>query len=277
MHLTVNDAPPWTLRFLTDNWDAIAKDVKPGWMPVEGAASTERRRLSDALGCGHYGCVFSTNTPGLVMKVSSDPSEAEFIKAAIQIGDWPDGIVRYQAVLDLPGSHRNRPVFVIWREEAFEIGKVNADRHAYREFLAYHEAYRNAATYVRKLSVKPGFAAKLAAARRMEEWAWNNVIWEDGKSNAGYSRPPSQLQFLRFLPSQRLAAALRICGICFDLMEHTDYAHEVGAALGFYLDHGVLLADVHFQNIGKVTRSDPGYSPRVISVITDPGHAVFLR
>jgi hypothetical protein len=253
----------------------------PAWMPQELPGSTPKRRKVDSLGCGHYGCVFLTNTPGLVIKISSDPSEAEFVKAAVKIGEWPVGIVRYQAVLDLPGTHRNRGVFIIWREEAFDIGKVydtGQDWHAAREFSRYHTAYLNAARFVRGLSRKSAGRFKESAFPRQrqeaaayEDWAWNNVIWEDGLASG------STFGFMRYRGAQRLAAALRICHICFELMENTNYAHEVGAALGFYLDQGILLADVHLGNIGRVERDDPNYGPQIHNVITDPGHAVFLR
>ena len=59
-------------------------------------------------------------------------------------------------------------------------------------------------------------------------------------------------------------------------MENTNHASEVGAALGFYLNEGILLADVHRQNIGQVTRADSDYGPQTYTVITDPGHAVPL-
>jgi hypothetical protein len=276
-------APPWTLKFLTANWDAIQRGSMAAWMPQELPGSTPKRRKIDSLGCGRYGCVMLTNTSGLVIKISSDPSEAEFVKAAVKIGEWPVGIVRYQAVLDLPGSHQGRPVFIVWREEAFDVGSIGAgpDPHAKREFEQYHVAYRNAATYVRQVSVKPGWDRRLAEAKAHEEWAWNNVIWEDGKAGA-YRDPQGDPRyrvapFMRYTSARRLAAALRICAITFELMENTNYAHEVGAALGFYLDQGVLLADVHMGNIGHVTRVDPDYGPQTYTVITDPGHAVFLR
>jgi len=272
------DAPPWTQKFLTTNWDAIRKGSMPDgeWMPLEAPSSTPRHRLVDALGCGHYGCVFATNTPGLVMKVSSDPSEAEFVKAAVKLGEWPVGIVRYQAVLDLPGSYRNRPVFIIWREEAFDVGEIHdtGDPHAKKEFNRYHYAYTFAARYVRETSLKPTWPKRFAEAERWKQWAWDNVIWEDGLPNATRGMHPA---FTRYAVSQRLAAALRICDICFELMENTNYAHEVGAALGFYFNHGILLADVHRGNIGQVIREDPPYRPQTHTVITDPGHAVFLR
>lgn len=278
--MPLDDAPPWTLRFLTANWDTIERGSMAAWMPREVSGSTVRKRLADALGCGHYGCVFHTNTPGLVMKISSDPSEATFIHAALKLGEWPDGIVKYQAILDLPGAHRNRPVFIIWREEAFDVGKHDIKHYAWREFSDYHGAYLNAARVIRESSTKPNWAKQLAEGHKWEQWAWNNVIWEDGSvRSVGYSAAAraSSPAFMRYRGGQRLAAAFRICQIAFELMENTAYAHEVGAALTFYLEHGILLADVHLNNIGKVTRVDPDYGEQTYTVITDPGHAVFFK
>jgi len=277
--------PPWANRLLDENWKAILAEVgKPSWMPKLAEGSGKRKTFAE-LGCGHYGCVFATEEPGIVFKISTDSSEVDFVKAAMKIGDWPTGIVRYHAVLDVQGKHRNRNVFVVWREEAFDVGKIGAgpDPRAQREFQRYHDAYRNAAMYVRELSVKPGFDRRLVEAKENERWSWDNVIWEDGLHGShedrwqGHQRvvgvPP---KFKRYATSQRLAAALRICEIAFEMMEHTNYAPDVGQALGFYLDHGILLADVHMQNVGKVMR-DEGYGPEVRIVITDPGHAVFLK
>ncbi|MGH7176825.1 MAG: hypothetical protein ACREJC_05535 [Tepidisphaeraceae bacterium] len=271
------DAPPWTLRFLTDHWETIRRGSMDAWMPREGSGSTTRKRKADALGCGHYGCVFLTNTPGLVMKISSDATEATFINAALKLGEWPDGIVKYQAILDLPGAHRGRPVFIIWREEAFDVGKHDEKHYAYREFQSYHEAYLNAARVIREASTKPTWKKQLADAAKHQDWAWGHIVLEDGNQiRRGYGMvadPP----FMRYRGGQRLAAAFRICQIAFEMIENTAYAHEVGAALGFYLEHGILLADVHRQNIGKVVRVDPGYGEQEYTVITDPGHSVFFR
>ena len=138
--------------------------------------------------------------------------------------------------------------------------------------MRYHKAYRFAALYVRETSLKPTWAKRYAEAKRAEQWARNNVIWEDGLPSEARGMYPA---FTRYSTTHRLAAALRICEICFELMEHTNYAPDVGSALGFYLDNGILLADVHMQNIGRVKR-DEGYGLEGRIVITDPGHAVFL-
>jgi hypothetical protein len=239
--------PPWANRLLNENWKTIATDA-----------------------------------PGIVFKISTDPSEVEFIKAAMKIGSWPTGIVRYHAVLEVEGTHRNRPAFVVWREEAYDIGKISRsadlpggmgdDPRARAEWLNYHKAYRFAALYVREASLKPTWAKRYDEAKR-GEWARGNVIWEDGLPSESRVMYPA---FTRYSTSHRLAAALRICEITFEMMEHTNYAPDVGGALGFYLDHGILLADVHMQNVGRVQR-DEGYGLEERIVITDPGHAVFLE
>lgn len=268
--------PPWANRLINENWQAIASEVKdPTWLPVDAPDSPGgKRKTFSELGCGHYGCVFATYKPGMVFKISTDASEVEFVKTAMKLGEWPTGIVRYMAVLDLVGKHRKRPAFVVWREEAFDVGKIGVgpNPNAEREFKRYHDAYRNAAGYVREVSTRPGFAARLAEARANAEWTWDNVAWEDGLTRV----IPRSPKFMIYATSHRLAAALRICAICFELMEHTDYAPDVGSALGFYLDRGILLADVHMQNIGRVTRDKDGYGPQTFIVITDPGHAVFV-
>ena len=70
--------------------------------------------------------------------------------------------------------------------------------------------------------------------------------------------------------AMRLAMALRLCELIAELMQNTDGSDLLGDALGHYLDKGILLADVHGHNVGKVERT-PGW------VITDPGHAVGLE
>ena len=281
--------PPWANKLLKDNWRTILREVKdPMWMPRPATRdSAGKPKTFVELGCGHYGCVFSTLEPGIVFKISTDPSEAEFIKAAMKIGDWPAGIVRYHAVLEVEGMRRNRPVFVVWREEAFDVGNVSRpaslpdglgdDPRSRAEWYRYHSAYRNAAGFVREASTRRTWPARLTEARSAaaQEWAWNNAAWEDGLPLLIGNQAPRPPRFLSYPASRKIAGAIRICQIAFELMEHTNYAPDVGAALGFYFDHGILIADVHRGNIGRVRRDD-GYGREERIVITDPGHAVFL-
>lgn len=275
MALVSNPPQPWVAKALKENWAALLAEVpSPTWLPV-----ADGRTFRD-YGCGHYGCVMPTTEPGMVCKITSDESEVEFIRAAMKIGDWPTGIVRYTAAMDLPTTHRSRKVYAIWREEAFDVGQGKLDRthYAFREFSKYHEVYRSVAGVLRPMvEGSKNRSRLLVEAGGLKDWAWRNVVIEDG--SAGYdaanwwSGRNLPAPFLRYRGAQRLAAGLRICEIAFELMANTAYGTEVGAALGFYLEHGILLADVHTNNLGHVDRDD--YSQRVLA-ITDPGHAVFL-
>jgi hypothetical protein len=70
--------------------------------------------------------------------------------------------------------------------------------------------------------------------------------------------------------ARRIAVALRACDLIAELMQNTDGCDLIGSALRYYLGEGILLADVHANNVGKVARTS-GW------VITDPGHAVGLE
>lgn len=256
---------------MSQHWDQLlAHFGREAWMPREAAGSKPGKRKLDAFGCGHYGCVMPTQGEGLVCKVSSDPSEAMFIEAALKLGEWPDGIVRYHALLRLDDSHLKRPVFVTWREEAYGLGQMDSTHYAYGEFAKYHRVYLNTARMVREMVTKPAWPEQLTKALPLlDTWAWREVTVEDGmRRQPGYTAPIE-----RYRGPQRLAAALRVCELCFEMMESTAYAYTVGQALKFYFDHGILLADVHTNNIGRVRRED--YTDDIYA-ITDPGHAVFL-
>jgi hypothetical protein len=60
-----------------------------------------------------------------------------------------------------------------------------------------------------------------------------------------------------------------------EMMRHNNpVVSSVGMAMDFYLDEGIVLADVHLNNIGKVQEED---YDGLVTAITDPGHAVFLN
>ena len=54
-------------------------------------------------------------------------------------------------------------------------------------------------------------------------------------------------------------------------------AYRIGQAFSYFFDHGILLADVHYNNLGKIhPRSDDFDQTELYWAITDPGHAVFV-
>jgi hypothetical protein len=112
--------------------------------------------------------VAPTATAEIVFKVTSDPLEAHFVASALLIASknksvgWPVGIVRYENIVQLEGSYRRRPVFGLWREEAYDVGAL---LHAHRGGGGGPEWFRKLDAYS-----KMNFE-QLQSARRFKDWA----------------------------------------------------------------------------------------------------------
>jgi hypothetical protein len=270
--------PPWLNRVISQSWPAIERRVGPELMPTTSGAG--RKIEIEELGCGHYGCVVPTGKPGIVMKLTSDPLEAHFVAASLRIGKFPLGIVRYASVYSLPAEYRQRPLFVLWREEAEDVGGL-AHVHrlgldAYDESTARHFRMRLLAfkwwAHEFKAIVDRAKDMKraLSEMHHFERWARDLVDLEHVEDvNVGHTTRP----FPQLKGAQRLAALLRGCEILAELMANEAAGDLVGEALEFYLQNGLLLADVHSGNVGHVRRAD---YRKPIWAITDPGHAVPL-
>ncbi|MCP4244659.1 MAG: hypothetical protein GY772_29300 [bacterium] len=82
-------------------------------------------------GCGYFGCVMPTHAPNVVLKLTTDKSEALFANLAASLGDkQPPGIVKYFAVVKLRGvtakpDGDDHDVYLLWREEAYDVGYMN--------------------------------------------------------------------------------------------------------------------------------------------------------
>jgi len=283
----------WVDRHLGLAWDRVRSAVpKEDWLPQvideEGIAKTSFAEY----GCGHYGCVMPTYDDKVVMKLTSDATEAFFVAAALSMDDpnaW-NGLTEYYAIYRLrAGFHRRRPIYVLWREASHAVGitaighALGAEKDPYAD-QSTPEARR--ARYIERSLVQMGdymlqfkeSAAKvrdtlkrskdpyalIEETQTWEQWAWNEVSSDYGDNTWVFNNTRG---------AQRIAAHLRACQQVAELMEHTYLSDAVGEALGFFLENGLLLADVHLNNIGLVYREDYD-GDRV--VITDPGHAVPL-
>jgi hypothetical protein len=79
-----------------------------------------------------------------------------------------------------------------------------------------------------------------------------------------------------------LAWLLATCGQIIVQMQQRNVSYHIGDALQTYLEAGLLLADVHTNNVGIVNRRTPANVDRWYWVgrywvITDPGRAVVLK
>lgn len=307
-HLVEN--PPWVNKALTSNWQFIADSIPAPYLPRMTVTRAGNRKVAAEYGCGHYGCVMATEDPDsqIVVKVTSDPSEAEFVTTAwarlagpepLDAGregwmkswtDWPNGIVRYFQIIELEASYRNRPVWILWRDEAYDVGdswrlshSANLDHYEKREIsqsMWRLDQFKVNAHYVReKLKKRPEWreeAVRLWQAQRnrrtqLYETAVELILEEKrqyGQWQPGFGR----ITYLR--GAERLAAHLVACEIAAELMGAEPAFYEVGQALEAFLDKGMLLADVHANNIGRT--EEDRKSALGQWVITDPGHLVLL-
>jgi hypothetical protein len=255
--------PPWSDDLIESNYDEIEDASLP--MPD----------MDRELGVGHYGAVYATDDDSIVFKVTSDPSEGEFIKAASLL-DWPEGIVKYKAIIDFEGIHEDRPTFGIWREAAFNVGlpqRGGWDKSAEAEELhkfstqlgAFQTTAKNARYALLTLSKDP--SATVEEARELKDWA-------EKKRGLYYRMNMEGPMKFYASPAQRLALSINWGRHELGLLSMNPSGSYVAEALLFYLDHDIILADVHGENVGLVAR---GPNLDLIWVITDPGHALFLN
>lgn len=269
---------PWVDRSMKTVWErVVAASPKPSWAP---RLLPGKKFSLEEYGCGHYGCVFPTSDPEVVCKLTSDPTEAFFVAAAMSIGTFPEGIVRYYGIYQIPGAtHRGRPLFVLWREAATEVGKVlqrtfwgdPADLSASElyEFRAKEslkrrlDLFKNNAHWVReRLKRSRDPFTTVEEASRLKDWAWEwRTASEQERRAAPYPSGVVRSIAIDLVALDQIAVE----------MENEYLADQIGGAFKFYLDEGLLLADVHAGNVGLV-KGRVGKTP----VITDPGHAVPL-
>jgi len=265
---------PWIDRAFLAFWDRVkAAAPKPAWIP-----RLEEGRTPSVVefGCGAYGCAVPTHDPSVLVKMTSDPSEAAFAVTAMKLAEkhgWPSGIVRYYAAYNVPNvTYRKRSVAILWRDEAIDVGTVvpfGQKTVSQFELAKNLDAYKNLAMSLREMLVT---AAKrdpeepwrlLKEARALDSWAYERfeATYEAGR-------------IVNFRGAEKLAGLLQLLSLFEQEMQTTDMQDSVGEALGYYHRHGLVLADVHVGNIGRRVREGDHFGE---IVITDPGHAVPLE
>jgi hypothetical protein len=284
---------PWVDRNLKSAWPRIARQVPESWLPrtkmaQKSAQSRHKKLVVEEFACGSYGCVMPTNEPGLVCKITSDISEARFIAAYLTLPKPEGGIVHYEKIFQLADQeHKKRPLFVLWREEAYDVGfmrnvifspwslsvKESYDDYEIRsmkegnrlltKFLELAHTARDSliGLYKRQMVALPSDTSREV---RVEVYTkLLNSVWR-AFDNAHHDADPRHYKGI-----PRVGIALRQCyGLAME-MANTYLVDQIGSALGEYLDAGVLLADVHLANIGKNADGQ--------LIITDPGHAVAIH
>jgi hypothetical protein len=279
---------PWVDRSYKALHAALSERVPAEWLPRMISERTEhgtvgfdpprpytevirfKNPVIEEYGCGSYGCVAPTHKPGLVFKLTTDVSEAAFVARAKEL-DETVGIVQYKAIYSTGIKHKGKPMFVLWRTEASEVGAwISAFRTKHPDLYGTqvtNEANKQLRHFMEWAKIVREYVhPKVRSMQTVEERAqlfkalWASYEREDPVTE----RAVSSLQYVKGI--QRVGMALRTCLYVAQEMSGNAVLYKVGTALGHYLEEGILLADVHINNIGLDENGD--------AIITDPGHAV---
>jgi hypothetical protein len=244
-------------------------------------------------GSGHYGTIYPTQIKGIVCKITTDASEARFVANALSIGKFPRGIVKYYHVISLKRKYKNRPVYALWREEVQPPTLADApekpDTKIFTEIL--HSA-KLVGAEIRQTILRAnsnGLYPRIAKAVDMAdhgdqpeyltpdfttlERSQQTLNWIKKLNGYRVSSNRWDLPNARRGSVPRLEHKLSVLFYAFRTCAqnmHMSYAFAPGAALEFYQNHDMILADVHSSNVMREIDGDDDW------LISDPGHMVEL-
>ena len=267
--------PQWVQSLIQQYCDQIHYAAKKYNLPLpllDGQCVIDPR---SELGEGSYGVVYETDSFDCVFKATTDSSEAHFIQTAINLrkdkGVDPEGIVDYRAVFALPreAKHDGLEVFVLWREQAVSVGLPETVAKADRSMIKFIEAM---AAYYDATEGDPdkndAGAFWLAVQQQGEVslttyWAWlkervalaNRMI--DGTEGVSQSEMANRL-FRAYVAAEQME-------------ESGPDGRHVGRALLDYFRSGLLICDLHADNVGIVRRKGKEFW-----CLSDPGHVMAL-
>lgn len=125
--------PAWVTNILSKHLVELEESIPAKWLPKLTKTSAYYGRISAALkehGCGSYGCVLPTMDPKVVLKLTTDDTEAQFANELADTLAAPI-VVKYHLTLALPEKYKGRKSFLLWRDSADrvgELGEVVAER-----------------------------------------------------------------------------------------------------------------------------------------------------
>jgi hypothetical protein len=272
--------------------------------PAVAAAPSRPTRLADCdprlalprnqscyeeLGTGAYGTVVQTEDPKIVVKITTDRSEAHFAAASLEYGMVGRGIVRYHYAVRLPvdlhtswraATGRRKvvrlgagdPVYALWRDAAEKVGMIELRRAEANSMDGYSnsadrlsdlsEDWSGAQTTARLWGLVQDARDLLKKHRRMIPtytglWAPDQLATEIGRKGLRTTRQAVEA-----------AATLKSAQVALDEMRATVRLSPLAQTLRKFLDHDIVFLDVHEANLGWLQSGAWG--------ITDPGGAIFL-
>lgn len=174
------DNPAWVTKIIAKHYNELEGTVPLQWLPKLTKTSAKGGKFVASMkeyGCGAYGCVLPTHDPNIVLKLTTDDTEAEFAndlagKLAAPV------VVKYHRTEELPDKYKGREAYLLWRDSADRVGDIlnvvdergGDPEQAFRYIQAQHKAAQKA--YDRLYDGKP--ALKQIAK-------WENAAREMGQ------------------------------------------------------------------------------------------------
>lgn len=284
-------APSWV------QW--VMQQAEPGVLELHGRSFMPSSWKM--LGCGMFGCVLPARQPGVVCKVTLDGSEAFFARAhgdlAASAGAAPDGVCRYWEPIRVDSPIG--PVWVLWRqlvapqlyrdhvappfpkedEPYWKIKDPVAQDRAYRKLKQDRAAWeRKHGTDAREIleeltSCGLNVASRLAMTGGNLDTFLRELSRTRAQAGAGFNPQRSTMAWhyssvtvKEFDADPMLYASVQLLAYRFHLerLFASPTMPQLASALEFYLEHGLLLADLNADNIawldGAWTLFDAGFT-----------------
>ncbi len=163
MRLNLKSNPPWVTKVIASNYKAMEQQVPPEMLPQFEEVSADRQVIVATIkeyGCGAYGCVIPTLYPKIVLKITTDQTEADFARLYANQLVAPI-CVRYHYVMPTTDKYKERAVHLLWRDSADSVGKIDEIEGDRAETLitrqhsaaaaAYKAAFMNETKYLKPL------------------------------------------------------------------------------------------------------------------------------
>jgi hypothetical protein len=118
--------PPWVAEVIAASYETLEDTIPPAWLPRLVELGVQGKRLGAEVieyGCGVYGCVIPTVDPKVVLKLTTDATEAEFA------ADFADNLaapvcVKYRMVIKTRARYEGSRVYLLWRDSAQHVGQM---------------------------------------------------------------------------------------------------------------------------------------------------------
>ncbi len=215
--------PAWVTETIAQAYEEIAKTVQPLWLPkLDKVRPSSYERVSGRIqeyGCGKYGCVYPTLDQAVVLKVTTDSTEAEFATELSHTISAPI-CVHYSMMMRLDTTHQGLPITLLWREAADKVGGL--------------------IDHIEEASRRGDIALRLLADQHTAGQRAYHAMF--------VAKPAQQISAL-------VAAWVEACQAM--ARSPIPEIHELGAGLvQTFTTRRIVFGDIHDGNLGLVHRSD---------------------